>query len=111
MKIAFSKFNRTGSTPARIFEHARNLARSAPGNFLLAVALLCGLISLPLLTKANDDRSDRKTLTGNWIVTVTRINPPPGLQPTFLSLMTYIEDGNVIEESNTTAIRSTARGN
>src|SRR4029079_1968534 len=47
---------------------------------------------------------------GNWMVTVTRIHPPAGLAPTFLSLMTFFEDGNVLEESNTTAIRATGRG-
>ena len=98
------------SKPGRFFQYARRLALSAPGKCLLAATVMIGLLSIPLLTKA-DERNERKTLTGNWLVTVTRLNPPPNLPPTFLSLMTFFEDGNVLEESNTTAIRSTGRGN
>jgi hypothetical protein len=50
------------------------------------------------------------TLTGNWLVTVTRIDPPPGLPPTFLSLQTYFAEDLFLEESNTNLIRSSARG-
>ncbi len=51
-----------------------------------------------------------RTLSGNWSVTVTRIDPPPGLPPTFLSLQTYFAEGLFLEESNTNLIRSSARG-
>src|SRR5258705_12823570 len=74
------------------------------------MAVIISLVSIPLLTQADKTIEARK-LTGNWIVTVTRVNPPPGVAPTFLSLMTYFEDGNVSEESNTTSIRSTGHGN
>ena len=103
------------SNSGRVFQYARRVALSAPGRFLFAVAVLIGLVSIPLLTRANDrkghDANEKRTLTGNWLVTVTRVNPPPSLAPTFLSLMTYFEDGNVSDESNTTVIRSTGRGN
>ena len=51
------------------------------------------------------------TLTGTWIVTVTRENPPPTVQPTFQSLMTFTGSGGMIETSNTgTALRGPAHG-
>jgi len=110
MKLSFSKSHQEGSAPAPLFQYARRLALSAPGKLLLAVAVMISLVNIPLLTRA-DETNEEKTLTGNWMVTVTRVNPPPGLAPTFLSLMTCFEDGNVSEESNTTSIRSTGHGN
>ena len=97
------------SNSGRVFQYARRVALSAPGKVLLAVAVIFSLMSVPLLTRAHDS-NEKRTLTGNWMVTVTRVNPPPGLAPTFLSLMTFFADGNLIEESNTTGIRSTAHG-
>jgi len=102
------------SKSGRVFQAARRVALSAPGKLLLAAAVMGSLMSIPLLTRADGPnehgRNERRALTGNWMVTVTRINPPPTLAPTFLSLMTFFEDGNFLEESNTTAIRSTHRG-
>lgn len=102
------------SKSSRVFQHAKRVALSASGKLLLAVALMISVVSIPMLTRADErnghDGNQKRTLTGNWIVTVTRINPPPALAPTFLSLMTYFEDGNILEESNTTSIRSTHRG-
>ncbi|MEO6033645.1 MAG: hypothetical protein ABIQ35_00160 [Verrucomicrobiota bacterium] len=107
------------SKSGRVLQYATRVALSAPGKFLLAVAVMVSLVSIPLPTKAGGrsehgrnghDQNEQRTLTGNWMVTVTRVNPPPSLPPTFLSLMTYFEDGNFLEESNTTAIRSTHRG-
>ena len=71
----------------RVFQYAKRIALSAPGRFLLAVAVLIGLVSIPLLTRANDrsgqdrnghGRNEKRTLTGNWLVTVTRVNPGRG---------------------------------
>ena len=98
------------SKSGRVFQYAL----STPGKFLLAVAVLISLVSLPLLTKAdgpNCQAPEKKALTGTWLVTVTRVNPPPTLPPTFLSLMTYFADGNVLEESNGPTFSSTRRGN
>lgn len=95
--------------PGRVLQYARRVALSAPGKLLLVAAVMGSLMSIPVLTKADQTNEARK-LTGNWMVTVTRINPPPSLAPTFLSLMTCFEDGNFLEESNTTSIRSTHRG-
>jgi hypothetical protein len=115
MKLWFSKSYQEGSASAPLFQYARRFALSTPGKLLLAGAVLFSLVSVPLATKAHDrsehDQSAKRTLTGNWLVTVTRINPPPTLPPTFLSLMTYFSDRNFIEESNTSSIRSTHRGN
>ena len=44
-------------------------------------------------------------LDGTWMATVTRINPPPGLAPTFKSLMSYTRGGGMIETSNTGTTR------
>ena len=98
------------SKSGRVFQYAKHVALSAPGKVFLAVAFVISLVSIPLLTRADQTNEERK-LTGTWLVTVTRINPPPTLPPTFLSLMTCFEDGNVSEESNTTSIRSTGHGN
>src|SRR6185503_1856410 len=98
------------SKSKRVFNYAKRVALSTPGKFLLAVGFSLSLVAVPLLTRADQTNEERK-LTGNWLVTVTRINPPPTLPPTFLSLMTCFEDGNVSEESNTTTIRSTGHGN
>lgn len=51
------------------------------------------------------------SLTGTWVVTVTRENPPPNMKPTFASLMTFTRDGGMLETSNTgTALRGPAHG-
>jgi hypothetical protein len=44
-------------------------------------------------------------LDGTWVVTVTRINPPPGVAPTFKSLLSYARGGVMIETSNTGTTR------
>jgi hypothetical protein len=49
-------------------------------------------------------------LDGTWMVTVYRVSPPPGVAPTFLGLLTMTPDGQVLEESNTTSIRSLGHG-
>jgi hypothetical protein len=42
--------------------------------------------------------------------TVTRLNPPPGQAATVLSLMTFFEDGNLLQEGSDPSLRSTGRG-
>jgi hypothetical protein len=103
------------SKSGRVLQYARRVALSAPGRFLLAAAVLISLVSVPLLTQANDredhGQNEKRTLTGNWISTVTLVNPPPGQASSFLRLNTYFEDGNLLQEDNTSDIRSTGRGN
>ncbi len=106
MKTSFSKSNQAGSAPVPLFQYARRLALSTPGKFLLAVAVLISLVSVPLLTRA-DGPHEKKALTGNWMVTVT---PVPAAPP-FLTLVTYFEDGNLLQESSGNTVRSTGRGN
>jgi len=110
-----SQHTSTDSNSGRDHQYARRITLSAPGKLLLAVAILFSLISVPLLTRADgneQDRSNKKTLTGNWMVTVTPVTSPPGLAPAFLTLMTYFEDRNLLQESTGSAvsIRSTGRG-
>lgn len=50
-------------------------------------------------------RLERYTLIGNWLVEI----PRPG-QLNLISLQTYFADGNMLEESNSSAIRSLAHG-
>jgi hypothetical protein len=98
------------SNSGRVIQYARRVALSAPGKLLLAVAVLISLVSIPLLTRAQES-NEKRTLTGNWLVTATRLTPLPGQAPTFLGLNTYFEDGNLLVENNTGNINSTARGN
>jgi hypothetical protein len=98
------------SKSGRVFQQVKRVALSAPGKLLFAVAVLISLVSTPLLTRA-DGPDGKRTLTGNWMFTVTPVTSPSGLAPAFLGLATYFEDGNVLEESNTSAIRGTGRGN
>jgi hypothetical protein len=98
------------SNSGRGFEYAKRFALSTPGKLLLAVVVLISLVSIPLLTRAQES-NEKRTLTGNWLVHATRLDPLPGQAPTFLSLNTYFEDGNLLVENNTGNITSTARGN
>jgi hypothetical protein len=55
--------------------------------------------------------STGNTVEGSWIVTVTRVNPPANVPPTFDSLMTFDPGGGLTETSNTgTALRGPAHG-
>ena len=49
--------------------------------------------------------SEGLQLDGTWMVTVTRVNPPPGVAPTFKSLLIYTRGGGMIETSNTGTTR------
>jgi hypothetical protein len=109
MKFSFSKSHQEGSAPAPLFQYAKRVALSAPGKLVLAVAVLIGLVSIPLLTRA-DAPNEEKTLTGNWLLTTTRLDPLPGQSLTFLSLYTYFEDGNLLYEANNVDIVGTGRG-
>jgi hypothetical protein len=84
-------------------EHGSQYKRS------IALAIAVSLLAVQLASAAPIWKGNG-TLKGNWVVTVTRINPPPGLPPTFLSLQTYSTEGLFLEESNTNLIRSSARG-
>lgn len=92
----------------RRFQSFTRMALSAPGKLLLAMTVLFGLASLPLVTQA-DQASGENKLTGNWLVTVTPVTSPP--TPSFLSLVTYFEDGNLLQEGTSNILRSTGRGN
>jgi hypothetical protein len=88
----------------------------------LALAVGIGVMVIPtkapLLGQTSaESRNAGQRLEGTWMVTITRINAPPPLPPTFLSLQTYTpnqgqggESGEMLEESNTSTIRSVAHG-
>jgi len=96
------------SKSGRFFQYAKGVALSAPGKFLLAAAVVISLLSVPLLTRAQES-NEKRTLTGNWMVTVTPTPPPQA--PVFLTLVTYFADGNLLQEGTNPNIRSTGRGN
>ena len=55
--------------------------------------------------------SNGNSVEGSWVVTVTRLNPPPNVPPTFKSLMTFDNGGGFTETSNTgTTLRGPAHG-
>lgn len=74
---------------------------------LFALASAIGLtgMSPAAADSAIERRIERVTLIGNWLVTI----PRPQL-PALISLQTYFADGNMLEESNSPAIRSLAHG-
>ena len=77
-------------------------------NFALTVWL--SMMSTEWILAAETSAGPEK-LTGTWIITVSRINPPPGLPASFLGIATITPDGAVFGESNTTALRSLDYGN
>jgi hypothetical protein len=97
------------ANPEPLLRIAKRLARSASGKLLLVVAIVISLATIPLLTRANQ-ANEKRTLAGNWMGTVTRVNAPPGQSPTALSLMTFFEDGNLLQEGSDPSLRSTGRG-
>jgi hypothetical protein len=93
------------SKSRRLFQSAGRLALSTPGKLLLALLMLFSLISVPMLTRAQEGQ-EKQALTGNWMVTVT----PVPAAPVFLSLVTYFGDGNLLQETSNPVVRSTGRG-
>ena len=71
---------------------------------LLLVAAVAAAAGLSSASSAASS-AEGLQLDGTWMVTVTRINPPPGLAPTFKSLMSYTRGGGMIETSNTGTTR------
>jgi hypothetical protein len=74
---------------------------------LAVIVAAIGLASLPPASadQVQHEIAQRHTLTGTWLATVVR----PG-QPNLLSLLTFVSDGNYLDESNSTAIRSLGHG-
>jgi len=68
---------------------------------LAAVAAAAGLSSASSAASSTEGLQ----LDGTWMVTVTRVNPPPGVAPTFKSLLIYTRGGGMIETSNTGTTR------
>jgi len=67
-----------------------------------ALALCAALISCAVQEGLSADfNASSQKLEGTWAVTVTRVNPPPSLPPTFPSLMSFLSNGVVLETSGT----------
>lgn len=94
------------------FQYFRSIALSASGKLMLFSAILAGMLAIqtPAGAPATPASNDKKSMAGNWLVNVDLVNPPPGVSPHFLALQTYLEDGTLLEESNTNRIRSLAHG-
>ena len=73
---------------------------------IAGLLVLAALVASTGFTSASATSSaEGLQLDGTWMVTVTRINPPPGLAPTFKSLLSYARGGVMIETSNTGTTR------
>jgi len=67
-----------------------------------ALAVCVTLISCAVKQGLGADfNASAQKLEGTWAVTVTRVNPPPGLPLTFPSLMSFLSNGLIIETSGT----------
>ena len=97
------------STSGRVFLYAKRVALSGPGKLLLAVAAMIGLVSVPLLTRADDQKEDL-TLEGSWINTVSPILPPGAPPITFVAYVTYSKGGGSIGSDRTKPFASPQHG-
>lgn len=70
----------------------------------LVLTIFMGLLSVQIAEA--DSGNERKTLTGNWVTSVARPAPLSSL----MGLATYFADGNCLDESNSSLIRSLAHG-
>ena len=71
---------------------------------LLVVAAVAAAAGLSSASSAASS-TEGLQLDGTWMVTVTRVNPPPGVAPTFKSLLIYTRGGGMIETNNTGTTR------
>lgn len=89
------------------------LGRLAIGSLLvfgLAAVVTVAAIAAPAATTASRTGAANQ-IEGSWIVTVTRVNPPANVAPTFKSLMTFDSGGGMTETSSTgTTLRGPAHG-
>ena len=87
---------------------AKSMANVSRFVLYLSVAAALSLATYqPVAANQRDgDGAERNSLTGNWYVPVAA---QPG-QVALTALQTHFADGNLIEESNSTAIRSLGHG-
>ena len=74
---------------------------------IAGLLLVAAVAASAVLSSASSAASSTEglQLDGTWMVTVTRVNPPPGVAPTFKSLLIYTRGGGLIETSNTGTTR------
>jgi hypothetical protein len=102
------------SKARRGIEYVKRVALSSPGKFLLAVAVLTSLVSIPLLTKADETNDNLQLegygLEGSWINTVSPILPPGTPPITFLTYVTFSGGGASIGSDRTKPFASPQHG-
>lgn len=67
-----------------------------------ALAAIAIAVAAASLTAGSSAASDAKTqqLTGTWLTTITLVNPPPGIVPSFMALNTFFAGGELIASSS-----------
>src|SRR4051812_17823548 len=88
---------------------------TAAGLLVTSAQIKDGTIQTVDLSKATQEQlngeASGNSVEGSWLITVTRINPPPGMPTTFQSLMTFAAGGGLTETSSTgTTRRGPAHG-
>ena len=76
----------------------------------LRFACVVGLVAMASGVMANDDANNNVAIEGTWLSKVTSPNPPPGVPPVFLSMVTYTGTGQAMEANNTSQDRSVGLG-
>jgi hypothetical protein len=102
--------NRTRDKGRGTSETAKREMRSMKGRIPIAIAgllLVAAVAAAASLSSASSaaNSTEGLQLDGTWMVTVTRVNPPPGVAATFKSLLIYTRGGGMIETSNTGTTR------
>ena len=104
----------TESKSGRVVQYAKRVVLSGPGKFLLAVAAMISLVSVPLLTRAdsrNDNlRDEGHGLEGSWINTVSPILPPGAPPISFQTYLTFSAGGASIGSDRTKPFGSPQHG-
>lgn len=68
---------------------------------LLALTVMVATGAMSASAAKNESlKSTAHTLVGSWNVTITLLNPPPGLPPVQRSLATFTRDGGTVETAN-----------
>lgn len=117
LKVPFGVAHRRQRRPANRIEanmnsHPISTATSLAKTSRFVLLSLAAALSLasyqPVGAQENGEGTRRNSLTGNWYV-ATGVPVQPGQIP-LTALQTYFGDGNLMEESNSTAIRSLGHG-
>ena len=104
----------TDSKLRRACEYGKRFALSAPSKFFLAAALVTCVVTLPLLTSADQSgknfRDGNDGLEGSWIYTVSPILPPGSPPISVRTYATYMQGGTSIGSDRTKPFASPQHG-